>query len=259
VIVKSIENASSFEWIRTGRQPFPPVYSPNSGVPLACVIPLQFERYAKILHRLDAVEDRVDHSLSKKERAILHIPDCVSIKNLVASRPIGSRIFWKEAAQALGVPYSQEITHAWFSRALELNPLCWPRFIAGPADGALDFDECRELASILVKSTSEHTCSFRLPEIPYLGTDQRLLFEGPLEDVPEFFANYQFGPEYWWPQDHQWCVCSDYDLTFTIVGGPSQLITTLLKSQVLECIEISPMIRVDDAAPPPRGSYEASV
>jgi hypothetical protein len=233
-----------------GRQALPPAYSPN-GVPLACVIPLVFERYAKVLHRFNVSEDSVDSSLTKEELLILQIPDCKSIKQLVASRPKGTRIFWKEAAQTLGVPYAEEITHGWFSRSLAPDPQCWPRFIDGPADGALGVGECGELASILAKNTLEDVCNFRLPEIPFVGTDQPLLFEGILEEAPRFFANYQFGPEYWWPRDHQWCVCSDYDLTFTIVGGSSQLITALLGSAVLECIEVSPTIRVDDSAPLP--------
>ena len=131
------------------------------------------------------------------------------------------------------------------------GPAVLATFIDGPADGALDTEDSSELVSILARNTTQHLCNFRLPEIPFIGTDQVLLFEGLLEETPKFFAGFQFGPEYWWPNDHQWCVCSDYDLTFTIVGGSSQLITALLKSDVLECIEISPAIRVDDSAPMP--------
>ncbi len=248
--MKNTTETSCFEWIRTGRQQIPPANSPG-GVPLACVLPLKFERYAKILHRLSVSEDRIDPSLTREELAILEIPDCILIKQLVASKPKGTRIFWSEAAQHLEVPYSQEITPEWFSRSLAPNPQCWPRFIDGPADGVLDKEESSELASILAKNTTQSACNFRHPEIPFIGTDQTILFEGSLEEVPEFFADFQFGPEYWWPHDHQWCVCSDYDLTFTIVGGSSQLITALLRSEVLECIEISSEIRVDDLAPMP--------
>jgi hypothetical protein len=250
VIVKEIEEASDFEWIRAGRQPLSSAYS-TSGVPLSCVIPLKFERYAKILHRLSASEDTIEPSLTSEERAILRISDCISIKRLVASRPKGSRILWKEAAQVLEVPYSQQITHGWFSQSLAPNPQCWPRFIAGPADGALEVEESRALALILETVTCARACHFRLPEIPFIGTGKSLLYKGSLDEVPEFFANYQYGPEYWWPKNHQWCVCSDYDLTFTIVGGSAPLISALLESEELECIEVSPMIRVDDLAPMP--------
>jgi hypothetical protein len=118
-------------------------------------------------------------------------------------------------------------------------------------DGALDTRESSELASILGRITAQQVNYFRLPEFPFIGTDQPLLFQGSLEEAPGYFANFQFGPEFWWPADHEWCVCSDYDLTFTIVSGSSQLITALLESEALECIEVSATIRVDDSAPMP--------
>ena len=41
------------------------------------------------------------------------------------------------------------------------------------------------------------------------------------------------------------CVCSNYDLGFTIVGGDADLIDRLLRSDVLECIEVTPETRAD--------------
>lgn len=254
-----ISDLSKFNWIADGRHPIPPPYS-SEGVPLSCLLPLNFECYAKILHRFDTPHDTIDQSLGAEELRILKIPDCTTIRNLVAQdrpSPLGSRILWKEAAQALGVPYAPELTHSWFARALAPNASCWPRFIEGPADGALKTEECQELASLLGEVTPRRACFFRLAELPYIGTDQSLLFKGMLNEVADFFASFQCTPEYWWPSDHQWCVCSEYDLTFTIVGGSSNLITLLLRSEVLECLEVRPEIRVDDFAPFPAGELEA--
>ncbi len=251
--MRAVDDPSSFNWISSGRQPTPPAYAPE-GVPLSCVLPIRFSRYVKILHRLDGHDDNIDRRLNPEELAVLKIPDCPSVRNLVMEKPSsGSRIYWREAAKALCVPYAPEITHAWFSRSLAPNPQCWPRYISGPDDGNLDVEECRELVSLLANVTPTQDCSFRLAEIPFVGTDQNLLFNGPLTEVEDFFVNgrFQFTPEYWWPADHQWCVCSDYDLTFTIVGGSSTLISSLLESEILECIEIGPEIRVDDLAPIP--------
>jgi hypothetical protein len=251
VFVEALTDSAVFQWIDGGRHPMPRAYSPE-GVSLSCVMPLLFERYVKILHRLDSSYDRIDQSLSGRELEILKIPDCAIVRNLVTEKRLsssGSRVYWKDAAQALGVPYAPGLTHAWFSRALEPDASCWPRFITGPADGALQFEECYELAALLGGITRAQACFFSLAEVPYILTDQSLLFRGMLDEVAEFFANFQFTPEYWWPPDHQWCVCSDYDLTFTIVGGTSSLISSLLKSKTLECIEISPEIRVDSFAP----------
>jgi hypothetical protein len=234
-----------------------PPFDPNEGVPLSCVLPTVFPKYVKILHRLDVRYDHIDRPLSAEESEILKIPDCLVVRNLVERHSrSSSRIYWRDAAKALSIPYAPELTHSWFSTTLRPNPDCWPRFIYGPADGCLDIRECCELVSLLAAVANTQECYFRLPEIPFVGTDQNLLFRGPLNEVEPFFASgrFQFTPEYWWPPDHQWCVCSEYDLTFTVVAGPASLIDALLNSQVLECIEASANIRVDDMAPIPAAS-----
>ncbi len=221
-------------------------------------MPASFERYAKIFHRLDVRYDDQHAGLTTEELVILQIPKCTSVRDFamrMRATSNDSRIRWKEAAEALGVPYAPELSHRWFYNRLKPNPQCWPRFIWGPADGTLDAQECRELASVLTAVTSDQECYFRLAEMPFVATDQELLFAGKLDEVQDFFAGggFQFTPEYWWPADHSWCVCSDYDLTFTIVGGPSSPIESLLSHPVLECLEVSPRTRVDDFAPmPPR-------
>ncbi len=243
---------AAFEWIVRQRTPTPHCGEVNaaSGVNLSCVLPLTFEKYAKILHRLDGHYENIDHPLSAEEIDVLGIPDCSVIRELVMRKrnsSSSSRIFWREAAQALGVPYAPEINHTWFSTRLEPNPQCWPRFIWGPGEGSLDSCECHELVSKLATVTGEQGCYFKLAEIPYVGTEQDLLFTGSLGEMEDFFINssFQFTPEYWWPRDHSWCVCTDYDLDFTVVGGSSILIDGLLQSDVLECIEVPPSIRVD--------------
>jgi hypothetical protein len=64
-------------------------------------------------------------------------------------------------------------------------------------------------------------------------------------------GGYLVGPEYWWPTEKNWCICSEYDLSFTVVAGPGNLIARLLASQVLECIEVTPDTRIDSLAPMP--------
>ncbi|WP_162601296.1 hypothetical protein [Occallatibacter savannae] len=223
---------------------------------LSCVLPLQFERYAKILHRLDGHYENIDNPLSSEEIAILGLPDCSIVRELVIQKrrsSATSRIFWKEAANALGIPYAPQIKHRWFSIRLKPHTECWPRYIYGPAGGALEADECRELVSVLTMATGKQECYFRLAEMPFIATDQNLLFTGTLNEVEDFFVNgqFQFTPEYWWSHDHSWCVCTDYDLEFTLVGGTSALIEPLLENNVLECIEVPSNIRVDYLTPIP--------
>ncbi len=253
-----VNDLAEFEWLYQSLRPTPPAgeVTVETGVELSSIIPLQFERFAKILHRLDGHYENIDRPLSRDEMAILNQPGCEVVRELVVherrSSPT-SRIFWKDAALALGLPYAPEITHIWFSNRLKPYPDCWPRFIYGPADGTLEVRECNELDSALMAVTEEQKCYFRLAEIPYIATEQNLLFTGQLDEVEKFFVKgpLQFTPEYWWPRDRSWCVCSDYDLEFTIDGDCSSLIDSLLRSQVLEYIEVSSGIRVDSLVPIP--------
>ena len=74
------------------------------------------------------------------------------------------------------------------------------------------------------------------------------MIEGNLDEV-ERFPNYGLGvrctPTHWFPEDLSWLVCSDYDLTFSLVGGSEHLVQQLLDHPTLECVRVAPNTRVD--------------
>lgn len=47
-------------------------------------------------------------------------------------------------------------------------------------------------------------------------------------------------PSLFWPQDHAWCVATEVDADFTLVGGSSDLIVTILDNPDLEAVRIAP-------------------
>jgi hypothetical protein len=97
------------------------------------------------------------------------------------------------------------------------------------------------------------TVFFRFSDIPFITKNKPPIFRGSVDEVNGFLKTeaYQCGFEYWWPSDHSWCVCSDFDLGVTVVGGHRGLISALLASSVLECIEVKSRMRVDPFAPIP--------
>jgi hypothetical protein len=247
--VEPVQDSVVFEWIAMSLTP-----SLGDGASyrlhVSGLVPSVFEKYAKILHRLDGHYKNIDQPLGADEIAILGLPDCTVVRDLVVQKRhshLAPRILWKDAANALQLPYAPEINHSWFSSRLQPYPDCWPRFIYGPAEGALEADECGELVSLLAQATVAPSCFFRLAAIPFIATEQELLFTGTLDQVTPFFIDggFQVTPEYWWPSDRSWCVCSNYDLDFTIVGGHSDLINRLLRSEILECVEVTPDTRAD--------------
>ena len=183
---------------------------------------------------------------------ILRVPACGELRSLIVKLRAnlrGARLRWKEIAEALKVPFEPELNLEWFRAKLETG--CWPRVLRGPDEGSLDAEECSALASVLRPFTGNQGCYFRFAEMPFVGTNKQLLFHGALEEVSLFLGEktYQFTPEYWWPADRSWCVCSDYDLMFTVVGGSQHLISRILKDSFLETTEVTPSTRIDFYAP----------
>lgn len=253
--MKPLKDQSAFEWIAQGRLEVTPREGNRqwSGVTVRHLMPDIFGAYAKIFHRIDARYESIDNPLSDEEIAILNIPACRSIRALVEKvrrRNEGTRISWREAAYFFGLPFAPGLSYNWISR--QLAPTCWPRFIWGPGDGSLEPEEYTAISSLLLEDGYPQECFYRLAEIPFIATDQPLLFQGDLTEVNSIptFGSWNV-PEYWWSPSNEWCLCSDYDLTFTFIGGSRSLIARILDSPLLEAIEVQPDLRVDDFGPIP--------
>ena len=245
-------NPTVFDWIRAGRKPGDRRTHDRESF-LFQLVPPVFESYAKILHRIEAKYDNIDHPLSPSEIALLNIPPCEPLKSFVRTRrdsSPGNRIKWQDLAELLQVPFAPEICHAWYRKKLD-ETWCWPHLLSGPGEGGLDGEGCAELASTLELFANGEECFFRFSDIPFINSVEPKLFKGALNEVCGFLKGKYFGFEYWWPPDRSWCVCSDYDLHFSFVGGSRKLVSALLASRVLECIEVTPETRVDVFAPMP--------
>jgi hypothetical protein len=243
-----------FDWIEHGRakttprDPTDPAWDGNT---VKHLMPDVFEAYAKVFHWLDAHYDNIDNPLSPEEQTALHLPQCEPLRDLVErlrTNDGNTRVRWKAVADVLGIPFEAGLSDDWFRAKLETG--CWPRYIFGPDEGLLDQRELMALSTVLAEGDASKQCFYRLPEMPFIGTDHPLLYEGSLADVSMFPTKPSFrNPEYWWPPNHEWCVCSDYDLAFTVVGGSSTAIRRVLDDAVLEAIEVQPDLRVDCYAP----------
>jgi hypothetical protein len=252
-------SGDAFEWIQAGRKTSLPREGPNwTGICVSHLMPTPFEAYVKILHSIEASYKNIDdpHPLTEREIAILKIPPCTKLRSFVESlrkEGRGPRIRWTSLAHLLGVPFGPEICHEWFRATME-EPGCWPRFLYGPGEGNLNDEESSQILSILRTFTGGQDCFFRFSEIAFITTDRPVLFCGGLSELPAFLSDgqYRITPEYWWPSDRSWCLCSDYDLDFTFVGGSKELISTVLKNGTLETLEVTSQTRVDSFAPLPR-------
>jgi len=257
--MQPVQDESAFEWIRTLRdrlspeKPRPDLNWP--GILVSDIIPQEFESYATILHRLDANYDEIDKPLSPSEQAILRIGDCEPLRSFIIQRRTASsspRIRWKELAALFDVPYVPEISLMWFRR--RMDSWCVSRLLNLFTDSWPAGEECEELCTILGKFTLDGGCFFRIPSYyQHTHADQRTLYKGRLSEVTTFLKARPERTvfEYWWPANHQWCFCCETDIGTTIVGGPKALISTLLASSLLECVEVKPTTRIDNRVPLP--------
>lgn len=53
-------------------------------------------------------------------------------------------------------------------------------------------------------------------------------------------------PEYMWPDDRIWVVCTNYDLTSTYIACSRELADVLNSSPGLETLEVSRRSRIDE-------------
>jgi hypothetical protein len=244
----------SFEWIRSVREELLSRDKSDWKSFVSDLIPKQFEAYAKVLHQIDARYENIDNPLTEAEITILKIPACTKLRSLLErlkKEGQGPRVRWRELAHLYGVPFQAEICHECFRASMD-EPGCWPRFLGGPDDGNLNVEELSAVLSVLRPFAKNQDSFFRFSEIAFIATDKPIHFCGTLDELSTFLTEYQITPEYWWPADHSWCVCSDYDLAFTIVAGSKELVSDVLNDATLEAIQVSPQTRVDSNAPMPR-------
>lgn len=111
-----------------------------------------------------------------------------------------------------------------------------------------------EVLSLLRPFTGEQECFLRFAAIPFIGTARPILFAGGLDEVVSFLKEdeYQFSPEYLWPSDRNWCLCSDYDLMFAVIGGRQSLISSVLGTSALEALQVNQQTSIDSRVPIPK-------
>jgi len=244
-----LKDHSAFDWIAQSRD--------RNGFAVSSLVPPLFSPYQKILHpilRDLSIGDRLlswDQAVgatgwagrtSAPDATKEIVRDLVAGGTLVRGAPDGpfpsARLLWRELAAQYAVEFTSQITDDSFTRVFPGRS--WPRYLVGPLEGTLDEESCRRLIDILNSHAGTQRCFFYYDLIATRSLEA-LLYVGRLDEVLSTFQiEHAHGtPSYWWPEDRTWCVCTDWDLTYTIVGGSSDLALAVDNDAVLESVPLS--------------------
>ncbi|QKE72063.1 hypothetical protein HPK19_04290 [Arthrobacter citreus] len=228
------ESLEFFDWIKLNIDELESDSPEWKGNFVSQCLPKNFSYYCKILHPVYRDQKIKDEHLLWSERRI----------GVDQKIRIGERLFYKDLVKKYNVQSTKEISTNTFSQIYG----SLPRYIISPDEGNMEINLVEELVKILKPMTLKQKCYFHyyfLKTEDWYGDD--LLFSGKLEDVLNLYdLNGLHGsPTYWWAEDQSWCLCTDYDLDFSLIGGTRELIDALLSNSELECFEVNIDTRID--------------
>ena len=246
-----------FSWIEDGlRSPFGAPPEGDHALRTLDMVPPRFPAYAKILHPIfedpDAGEGSWDQT-DKVRRALegaSWLDDVLAASRLVrvgvdgGSQGALRRIRWSDVASELGLAYGPALSTNDLDRAWPGGS--WPARLLGPEEGDLGAGILSVIVEAIRVDGDPGPCFFWWwvvacihefdPEAP-----RDLLFHGRLHDLPGFLGQREVtSPTCWWPATHAWCVSTDWDLPFTVMGGSESLIARVLDSSEVEGFSVAP-------------------
>ncbi|MHA6253089.1 hypothetical protein [Oceanobacillus sp. CAU 1775] len=227
---------SEFNWIKEETVSFD--LNHEGSYKVSNHLPNRYDFYCKILHPIYRDKNIKDESILYSQ---IGLP--TNDNHIVFNH--GERLTFKSLAEKYNLDYTKEISSLTLAKAIG----GYPRYLILGEEGSTDKNTLRELVSLLKSFTNHEQCYFQyeflkiIDQFPdFLEYEHGLLYYGKLDDVLSMYDigdHYEIGsPTYWWSEDKSWCLYTNYDADFTIVGGNKALMDALFSSNEFECIEV---------------------
>ncbi|HWO77404.1 MAG TPA: hypothetical protein VNM69_16180 [Bacillus sp. (in: firmicutes)] len=236
-----LKDFNQFKWIQEEKESID--FENWKGCKVSNLLPARYNHYCKIMHPIYLDSTIKDESLLWSQCN----PD----------EPVqfvfGERLTLKELAEKYKLHYTKEISTWTISHLLGGIP----RYLFIPEEGSIDEKTLRELVSVLKPFTKGIQCYFQYHLLKIVHSfpgkiENGQLYYGKLEDVFQLYEmgdGRRFGsPSYWWAEDKSWCLHTDFDSDFSLLGGSKEIVEALLSNYELECIEVDVSTRVDNKA-----------
>jgi hypothetical protein len=259
--MQQMSSVEEIAWIAAGIVETPANPDDQRSVPftIACSIPPIFPAYAKIFHAIYEDLSIADHGLTWNQEEMADtsglppstdpIEQLVEKSTLVYGAPEAGarlrRVSWSIVAERYGLHYTPTLHVGSFNRRFVGGS--WPRYLVGPLEGCLADDERDALAVALDREMKGSDCYFYFSVMATEKWESDLLYRGSVQEVAQFangINTVRLTPTYWFPPDRSWLVHSDYDSTYTLIGGPEHLVESILHTEGLEALRVTSETRL---------------
>lgn len=257
---KKLDDLGEASWISQNTTAIEPDAENWNGNFVSHCVPAVYPAYCKVFHPIyedHSVKDRnlTWDDLNRKRSRNLDDPiekllgDATTIYGGEYDPKNVMPITWRELADRIGLQFHPELIVSSFTRNFPGSS--WPRYLIGPDEGHLEINTLKAIVLSIAKLTSNfefsQPCYFHYDLIATASYESELLFKGKLLHVFDTpcLEDVSTTPTHWWPSDREWFVTSDWDLTFTLIGGSIDLVNSLVWNSEIDCVRVTPNTRVD--------------
>ena len=206
--MEKTDSLEEFDWINEGYQ-LPSQL--NEKATIQNLLP-SFDSYFKLLHPIFTCETKGSGQETRE----------------------AGRVHWKDLAQRYGIQFVPQIDWWTFVNNKAFIEDQMPEKLFGPNEGNLDESALTLLRNILTDHITENEkiyfCYWLLAREDIVENSvEWVLYRGTLGEVQKSNRIHisKFSPTFWWPESKQWCVYTDFDWSFTFIGGSKELIKQL--------------------------------
>jgi hypothetical protein len=259
-VLKEVRNSNEALWFRNHLDKIEENRKLWKGNFISHLVPSIYPAYCKIFHPIYEDLSINDHSVSwhdidkqeaKPKDEVLDeiLFNSVMVYGGEYDPKDTKRIKWEDLAVRYGLTFHPEFSVDSFSR--NFRGFSFPRYLIGPDEGDLNVETCKEIVKSIAYATSDfearQQCFFHYDLITTRSFEDERLFEGQLIDVfkARELEDVSTTPTHWWPADETWFVCTDWDLSFTVIGGPDDVVDALIANVELDAIRVEPSTRID--------------
>jgi hypothetical protein len=254
--MEELTNLLPFDWIRASiRTPKSSEDKDWEGNFLSDCLPGCFEAYCNIFHPIfvdltikdenqtwdTAEKENIERIRGDLKEILSHAVITRGTENdLLISR----RILWKDLFKKFDLKFHPEVNAESLTRVFPGKS--WPRHLVGPIEGSLDEMSLSTIVRILMKNSESQNCFYYF-DLMKTSDLKEHLYAGSLSDLKEPLgdAHLRETPTYVWPEDKEWCLFTDHDLTSTFLGGTDRIVNEVLNSEVLEALPARLNDRID--------------